>query len=110
MVRAFGAFLHAFRGHPSRLHGSLTLRPEGGIYVTLWALSVLRARSGLMLDTAVLGQVDLAGQLFQEIRPFKALHDRALHLGQVESNPAVLEPVVNSLQAFQRRGVNRIHR
>ena len=58
----------------------------------------------------IVGQVDLAGQFLKKMRAFQLVHNRVLHLGQVESNPAVLEPVVDRLKAFHRRGIDRIHR
>ena len=56
----------------------------------------------------ILGQMDFAGQLLQKMRPFQTVHDRPLDLGQVESNSAVLEPLVDGLEALERRGVDRV--
>ena len=54
--------------------------------------------------------MNFAGQLVQEMRALQAIHDRTLHLGQVESDPAILQSVVDRLEAFQRGIVDGVHR
>ena len=66
-------------GRPFLLWNSLhdVLCPLG-----LKSLCLQRAQRQIGIDAGygvVLGQVDLAGQLFQEMRPFQAVYDRSRH-------------------------------
>ena len=49
-------------------------------------------------ESVILREVHLAGQLRQEMRAAQAVHDRALHLRQVQAHAHLVQPCVDRLQ------------
>lgn len=58
----------------------------------------------------VMRQEDPAAEMGQEIAAGKALHDRALDLGQVQRDPGISKPVHYQLETFQGAAVDPVHR
>jgi hypothetical protein len=58
----------------------------------------------------VLAEIDLARQVGEEVRAVELVHHRPLHLGEVEPGAHVGEPMLDRLEALERRHVDRIHR
>lgn len=96
------------------VHSSLSFRGHDVLgLLSLTFLCLQRALRQVGTDAVhriILGKVDVIGQLFKKMRPLQAVHDRTLRLGHVESDSAVLQPMVYGLDALQSRGVDPVHR